>query len=611
MNINQPINLMSSVPALARMNVDIRNRAVDPSAGLFIEAIDQFATKITSTLEKRQMTELTLQMNKLDQQYRETYEANKELDWQDPDKRQKAMEAFNTLIEQKKKLIVDSNISADNLSKMELYLNESSADKAYQIQTDMNKIWIKQEIDNNLLAIQEINTAIMNLDINDETSRNQLNGLLFDSIDNLKSLGMPQAQANELLTNALNNNYEVAYSRYIESNIMNTQALPSQKEKMLDNLISHVSSNESIENDIDEMLKGYKGSDVEEVKSSLFEKVKLARTSSLDKPKSKMNNLMEQYRAQLRDEDAQLYIKVQNQIIKNQEDRYNDLQKLSKNLNSNRSLEAIKVVDPNITPEGLIESKTNCMKYFGKSEDQILDDGEYISTISRDDINNQFKMPLNNSQALRSEAVKSYVLDNISNYPEETQKHMRRQLIVEGVINPLEDFVYHNGVSNPDRIVDDFDTGSRNSRVNTVNEFAGAPSKDPIMVSINKAGLNNKEKQMLSTLITGSIVSKRYGDSAVVPSTGKLSYVNIREYYNDNEDFKQDVDNLIQIIKDTKSRAYKPVGIVKEDLTEQVKSKYNNQFIEIRKRSQELGVESVFEKVKVSDEKQKQIEQFI
>lgn len=602
MNINQPINLMSSVPALARMNVDIRNRAVDPSAGLFIEAMDQFATKITSTLEKRQMTELTLQMNKLDQQYRETYEANKELDWQDPEKRQQAMDAFNTLIEQKKKLIVDSNLSADNLGKLELYLNESSADKAYQMQTDMNKIWIKQEIDNNLLAIQEINTAIMNLDFNDETSRIQLNGLLFDSIDNLKSLGMPQAQANELLTNALNNNAEITYSRYIESNIMNTQALPSQKEKLLDNLIAKSTSDEAIENDVDEILKGYKGSDYKEVRASLFEKVKAARTFALDKPKSAMNNKMEQWRAQLRDEDAQLYIKVQNQIIKNQEDRYNDLQKLSKNLNSNRAYEAIKVIDPNITPEGLIESQTNCMKYFGKPEDQILKDGEYIATISRDDINNVFKMPLNNSQAPRSEAVKAHVYSNIDGYPEETRKHMRRQLIAEGVITSLEDYVYNSGIPEAARIIDDFDTGTRNSRVNNVNEFAGVPNTNPLMIAINQAGLNVKQKQILSTLITGSIISKRYGDSVRISSDGKLTYNDISKYYRQNKAFKEDVDTCIQIIKDAGNKAYKPIGIVKEDLAKQVETKYNDKYVEIRKRSQELGVESVFEKVKVKPE---------
>lgn len=602
MNINQPINLMSSVPALARMNVDIRNRAVDPSAGLFIEAIDQFATKITSTLEKRQMTELTLQMNKLDQQYRETYEANKELDWQDPDKRQKAMEAFNTLIEQKKKLIVDSNLSADNLGKMELYLNESSADKAYQMQTDMNKIWIKQEIDNNLLAIQEINTAIMNLDINDETSRNQLNGLLFDSIDNLKSLGMPQAQANELLTNALNNNSEVIYSRYIESNIMNAQLLPSQKEKLLDNLIAKSTSDEAIMNDVNEILKGYKGSDIEEVKASVFEKVKAARTFALDKPKSVMNNKMEQWRAQLRDEDFQLHIQTENAIAKIEQDRLNDTQKLNRSLNNSRALEAIKVVDPDITPEGLIESESNCMKYFGKSEDQILKDGEYISTISRDDINNVFKMPLNNSDSPRSESLDAFVFERINSLPPETQKHMYRQLEVEGVLDPIETFIHNNNVENGKQIIDYHDTGKRNKGLNGVNEFATLNPESDLGKKISEANLNNKQKQILSTLIVGSVVSQAYGPDVMLVG-GKESKVTstfVMTAYNNNEDFRNSVDYYIQLIKDTGNKTYRPAKISAEDLYKTVDSKYDNEYITLRKRSQEIGTTAVFEKVNIN-----------
>lgn len=579
--MSQPINLMNSIPALQNMNVDITNRAIDPSQGMMLKAMGEFANKLISNAEKNKYAQVVLELNKLDQQYREQYEVNKEIEWQDPDKRDKAMNAFNATIMAKKDLISKSGLGSDNLIKLESYLNESTADKAFQIQTDMNKIWIKQETDRELLAFQEINTALGNLDYNDETSRRELNQMLVNSKQNLITLGMDETRANDLYTTALNNTDVLSLGRYIEKNIMSENYNPQEKKVLIDELIKRITSTEALDNDVEEILKSYKGKDKEYVKETLKDKLKSSRMGATDRPAQQARVNLERYYEQIRNEEAQMK-RAQENLDREYRNTLNNLEtNIASNIRSgNNTIALTNATGEIVTQEDLLKNKPLMIKnYFGKELKTIVDNNSFISTFTNNelsDIKEQVKLETSNTSY--SEAIRNKVLPlafgNNGDYDGFAQRNVLNELVNNGVITPFDaNFLLESGYSDEAiNILNLRKIGENNGRTFNVAYVYNATGESKNLL---KSFPNYTDGQIETAfqIIQGKVLKGEIDFPGQSMVSNEKFTTGLMQAYNKGGKIKKQIDEVFETVKGINTNVPSETYINKDKVVEAGKSR--------------------------------------
>ena len=593
--MNQPINLMNSIPALQNMNVDITNRAIDPSQGMMLKAMGEFANKLISNAEKNKYAQIVLELNKLDQQYREQYEVNKEIEWQDPDKRDKAMNAFNATIMAKKELISKSGLGSDNLIKLELYLNESTADKAFQIQTDMNKIWIKQETDRELLVFQEINTALGNLDYNDETSRRELNQMLVNSKQNLITLGMDETRANDLYTTALNNTDVLSLGRYIEKNIMSGNYNPQEKKVLIDELIKRITSTEALDNDVEEILKSYTGKDKEYVKETLKDKLKSSRMGATDRPMQQARLNLERYYEQIRTEESQMK-RAQENLDREYRNILNNLETdIASNIRSgNNTIALTNATGEIVTQEDLLKNKPLMIKnYFGKELKTIVDNNSFISTFTNNEISDiKEQVKLETSNASYSDAIKNKVLPLVlgsnGDYDGFAQRNVLNELVNSGVITPFDaNFLLGSGYSDESiNILNLRKIGENNGKTFNVAYVYNATGESRNLLK-SFSSYTDGQIETAFQIIQGKILKGEIDFPGQSMVSDEKFPVGLMQAYNKGGKIKKQIDEVFEIVKGINTNVPSETYINKDKVVEAGKNR-----IKIKEKSTMIRLES-------------------
>ena len=144
-------NIYKAMPVLNTLGINVNRYAPDNNALQFGKALLGIATDVYSQKKESEFNSKVAQINQLELDFKNKVLVNKDIDLQDPVKREEIFKTANDLTEAQKKIILDyKHLDNDDIQKLEGILIKSTGERAFNLQNDTNKIMIKQETDHKI-----------------------------------------------------------------------------------------------------------------------------------------------------------------------------------------------------------------------------------------------------------------------------------------------------------------------------------------------------------------------------------------------------------------------------------------------------------------------------
>ena len=144
-------NIYKAMPVLNTLGINVNQHAPDNNALQFGKALLGIATDVYAQKKESEFNSKVAQINQLELDFKNKVLVNKDIDLQDPVKREEIFKTANDLTEAQKKIILDyKHLDYDDIQKLEGILIKSTGERAFNLQNDTNKIMIKQETDHKI-----------------------------------------------------------------------------------------------------------------------------------------------------------------------------------------------------------------------------------------------------------------------------------------------------------------------------------------------------------------------------------------------------------------------------------------------------------------------------
>ena len=302
-------NIYKKMPILNTLGININQHAPDDNALQFAKALSRIGAEVIEQQKTSEFNSKVAQINQLELKFKNEVLVNKDIDLQDPVKREEIFKTANEVTELQKKAILDYKyLDSDDIQKLEGLLIKSTGERAFNLQNDTNKIMIKQNTDNAIATIEELKTQGEAIDYQDKAMLENIYGALPKEYQVLKASGVSTKEVQKYTSEAISKIEGSVASKYLNNELIKSGAydtIPLKRQK-LDEWYKENASDEALENKVNEITKNYPEAVDEEERIYLKSILKKTYDTEYMKANSKIYDLEVDYAAQVRNEKAML-----------------------------------------------------------------------------------------------------------------------------------------------------------------------------------------------------------------------------------------------------------------------------------------------------------------
>ena len=296
-------DIYKAVPALNTLNVNLNDFAPDNLSLEMYKGLLKIGEEFDNTKQTAIFNQTITNLDRADQEYKNTFLSNKDVDFQNGEFREKALTGLNDTVEYKKKLILDTK-GLDGAMKQKLYnhLSEKSGSIALGVHSDVLTFETKENIDLTIDMKAKASNLIKNSDINSD--RTIYYDSFIDTMNRMKFFGAGTAKFYQDSINELAKAETHGYGSYLNNVIIHSGSYDTipKKREALNKWLQDNYNDEALNKKVLEITKN---SDFTiEEKDFLKGALKENLESQYTKANGEIYNLEVDYYAQVRTEQA-------------------------------------------------------------------------------------------------------------------------------------------------------------------------------------------------------------------------------------------------------------------------------------------------------------------
>lgn len=370
------------------------------------------------------------------------------------------------------------------------------------------------------------------------------------------------------------------------TDIINSNASDETKLSQLKALDNTLKSDEFYSQEASRMAKeGYISKDYEEAYAT---QLKSSARNSMSGSNSLINQLNEKirndrYRARKEQEAFQQRI---------QENFNADKRNAISYIKSGNDLRAIESLTGIVYSQSeILENESLLNEYYGGTES--VSGNNYVAvSFSTTEINNlKNKNRVDMERGIPRADTVNGVISMLNETEGLERENAKKQLIATGVINELEYNMFTNQTDNGSEIVNYSAIGKGRTNINKLGAFVGIKSNyiaGDIISNINNLPFEKREQ--ISETIVGMVSSGKFGVT-FDPNKG-VSVVEFKNAYNTNQQFRAQVDDMVEKVGNVPSIKYKENKIKVKEVDKYLDVKYGGKVKKVRMKTQETGLQT-------------------
>ena len=301
--------IYKKMPILNTLGINVNQHAPDNNALMFAKALTKIGAGVAEQWKESEFNSKVAQINQLELDFKNKTLVNKDIDLQDPVKREEIFKQANEVTELQKQAILNHKyLDSADIQKLEGILIKSTGERAFNLQNDTNKIMIQQSINTATENIGRLESQGMSIDYQDKAILENIYGSLPAEYDVLKASGVSTKEIQKMTSDSIGKIEGSVTSKYLNNVVIKSGAYDTipLKRQVLDTWYKDNVSDEALENKVNEITKNYKEVPDEEQREYLKAVLKNAYDIEYMKANSKIYDLEVDYAAQVRNEKAML-----------------------------------------------------------------------------------------------------------------------------------------------------------------------------------------------------------------------------------------------------------------------------------------------------------------
>ena len=546
-------DIYKAVPALNTLNVNLNDFAPDNLSLEMYKGLLKIGEEFDNTKQTAIFNQTITNLDRADQEYKNTFLSNKDVDFQNGEFRGKALAGLNDTVEYKKKLILDTK-GLDGAMKQKLYnhLSEKSGTIALGVHSDVLTFETKENIDTSL-KMKGDGVELLKMSAID-SDRGTYYKMIFDSVDRLSFFG---ENTSKLMTDTVK---EITDAEAWGQGVFLQDKLFG-KNLRYENILSEfeswkktIISDEYLEKKSNEITASFIGKDSDK------EKYKNAIKSNLKADYEKMimektPYVMQQYETQKERELNQQRFEKQYELDSERfsyEKQRDEEHKVQMAIDKGDAITALSLANGyNTTLSDIFTGNNFSRLTGGVSLEKAIASGQTINVFSNEKLSalkNAKQIAYQNGKGI-PELFNSNLKAELDSLPSNQAKEMYiRNLDAQGIMPYSISKMYLNKDPDFNRAMQSLSdietkTGGAKNRI----DITGM-GNNMFKESFSKYGLDNQQQQYLADYITMLGNTNSLPKGVIIGNGGDFTR-NARDAYISNSEFRNMVDSEAKLIK--------------------------------------------------------------
>ena len=557
--------IYKKMPILNTLGINVNQYAPDNNALMFAKALTKIGAGVAEQWKESEFNSKVAQINQLELDFKNKTLVNKDIDLQDPIKREEIFKQANEVTELQKQAILNHKyLDSADIQKLVGILIKSTGERAFNLQNDTNKIMIKQNIDNAIQSDEEMFKQMK--ETGRDGDKSTMYGVVMSNLEILKTNGMAGPQLIKTVFDDLVKAEGYGEDEYLQNKLFSKTISYEKIITEFEGWKKEVTSDEFLDKKVSLMTENYKGTEAE--KEEVKKYLKSALTVEYkDKIMKLTPYVMEQYAKEQERKLQQEYAEKNYQL---------GVATLAEQKKINAQSQAVRLVDSGNALELLrmgtgipynlrdVYSRNNFQMLTEQDFDEAYRTGGFINVFSNERLSvlkNAINVAYDTGKGL-PDVFGSYIKGEIDSFRDKKEKDMyARNLDFQGIMPYGLTQMYINNDPDFDRAINmvsliEKHTGASDSGGNINRLDITSMNNNLFKESITSKNLTNMQQQQLSNLITA------WGNSGLLPQgviikNGSEFSKNVRDAYITNSTFRNMVDSNIRIIqKMDKQKSY-------------------------------------------------------
>jgi hypothetical protein len=549
--------IYKKMPILNTLGIDVNKYATDNNALQFAKALTKIATGVAENYKTSEFNSKVAQINDLELKFKNEVLVNKDIDLQDPVKREEIFKKANEITELQKQIILEHKyLDNTDIQKLEGILIKSTGERAFNLQNDTNKIMIQQNIDNAIANNGEMFKQMR--EVGRDGDKSTMYDVTMSNLEILKTNGMAEPQLVKTVFDDLIKAEVYGENEYLQNKLFSKTISYEKIITEFEDWKKEVTSDDFLNRKVEQITQNFKGTEAE--KENVKRYLRASLTVGYKDEITKLTPyVMEQYAKEQERKLQQEYAEKNYQL---------GVATLAEEKKKNAQSQAIRLVDSGNALE-LLRMGTgvpyNLRDIYSKNNFQMLTEQDFEEAYRTGGFINVFSSErlsvLKNAKSIAyetgnglPEVFTSYFKGEIDSFRNKKEKEMyARNLAKQGLMPYGLTQMYINSDPDFDRAMNmvsliEKHTGASESGDNINRLDITGMNNNLFKENITAKGLTNTQQQQLSNLITA------WGNSGMLPQgviikNGSEFSRNVRDAYITNSTFRNMVDSNIRIIQ--------------------------------------------------------------
>jgi hypothetical protein len=550
-------NIYKAMPVLNRLGIDVNKYAPDNNALMFAKALAKIGAGVAEQYKTSEFNSKVAQINQLELKFKNEVLVNKDIDLQDPVKREEIFKIANEVTEKQKELILNYKyLDGEDIQKLEGILYKNTGERAFNLQNDTNKIMIKQNIDNAIQSNEEMFKQMK--EVGRDGDKSAMYDVAMSNLNILKTNGMAGTQLIKTVFDDLVKAEGYGEDEYLQNKLFSKTIEYGKIITEFESWKKEVTSDEFLDKKVSLMAANFKGTEAEKEEAKKYLKSALV-VEYKDKITKLTPYVMEQY---AREQERKL------QQEYNEKNYQLGLQRLGEDKRRSAQAQALSLAESGNALELLrmatgvpynmrdVYSGSNFQMLTGTEFETAYRTGKFLNVFSDERLSvlkNAKNIAYDTGRGL-PEFFNSYIKGEVDSFRNKKEKEMyARNLEAQGLMPYGLVQMYINNDPDFDRAINvvsltEKHTGASESGANTNKLDIASMNNNLFKENMTKKGMTNVQQQQLTNLITA------WGNSGMLPQgviikNGADFSKNVRDAYITNSSFRNMVDSNIRIIQ--------------------------------------------------------------
>lgn len=559
----------ATAPSFVRSNIDT-NAIVEAGRGTSgskaMDIMFDTAIKISEKLEGAKRAEeksrIDLELNNAINDVNVKYEG---LDVNSPEifrQRQEDYEKVHADI--KAKLNETTYTTREDVDQMNAAIDKNQANMDYKMRAEKAQYDVKETISkNNATALASLNAAA--LETNEERSREMTNNAINAFVRGNEAF-MSEGQIRENVTKLLAQNTSMRIESQM-ANIMNSNLSIYQKRDRIEKLKLGLQQEQIHLEDTKQALKGVGMSESDifgiagGVQATVFESF------------TKAGGVKERLDDQIRQQEYQEFVKTEATKAQLTESMVREMLNVDSNVRGGNPILAINTIEEKVnTPDDLMNNPKTMTEYFGKTNYDIVQEGNYTQMYPTSETTRmKQEMEINNPNGTKRFESMTNVMEEVDSYDTPDKKeNVKRSLIAREVITPAESYLYDKDGGG--ELINDLHRGEQFKRFNKI-VWSEVPGKSSELRNKIQT-LTPYQQDLVSQAFVGQVMNSKVGWDSQTP----IDAVNLNAQYRDIR-YKAVLDNIIEQVRAIPEYKSQEVKIDRKKVSDAIEKKYRDKNI--------------------------------